>query len=68
MEKTIRERLMERSFKELCQLRCDQYCSKEEVVDDILAHDDDGSVRELVQTEGSFLWLMVKGQGIGKRG
>lgn len=59
MERTIRERLLDKSFKELYQMRCDQYCSKEEIVDDILTHDD-GGVRELVQMEGSFLWLMVQ--------
>lgn len=30
------------------------------IVDDILEHDD-GSVREIVEAEGSFLWLMIKG-------
>lgn len=63
MNERIRERLLQKTFRELCQLRSDQYCSKEEVVDDILAHDDDGSVQELVQTEGSFLWLMLKSSG-----
>lgn len=59
MGEIMREKLLQKSFKELYQLRCDQYCSKEEIVNDILAHDD-GSVREMVQTEGSFLWLMVQ--------
>lgn len=57
----MREKLMGKSWKELYQLRCDQYCSKEELVNDIIEHDDDWSVRELLQMEGSFLWLMMKG-------
>jgi hypothetical protein len=60
MKEIMREKLLRKSWKELYQLRCDQYRSKEEIADDILEHDDDGSVRELVQMEGSFLWLMVK--------
>ncbi len=65
MREYIREQLLTRSWRELYQLRCDQYRSKEEVVDDILAHDD-GSVVELMQMEGSFLWLML--QSSVKRG
>ncbi len=59
MEEIIREKLLKKSWKELYQLRCDQYCSKNELVDDIIVHDD-GSVRELIEAEGSFLWLMVQ--------
>lgn len=65
MKETMREKLLRKSFKELYQLRCDQYCSKEDIVDDILEHDD-GSVREMVESEGSFLWLMVE-SGVKKR-
>lgn len=59
MEEIIREKLLKKSWKELYQFRCDQYCSKDELVDDIIVHDD-GSVRELIEAEGSFLWLMVQ--------
>lgn len=55
----IREELLKKSWNALYQLRNDQYCTKEEIVDDILEHDD-GSVRERLETEGSFLWLMTK--------
>lgn len=52
----FKSRLLKKSWEELFQLRCDQYCSKEEIVDDILKHDD-GSVREMVEMEGSFLQI-----------
>ncbi|OHB96091.1 MAG: hypothetical protein A3I59_01080 [Planctomycetes bacterium RIFCSPLOWO2_02_FULL_50_16] len=54
----MREFLLEKDLDELYQLRGEQYTSKEELVDDIISNDD-GSVAELVELEGSFLSLLM---------
>ncbi len=54
----MREFLLEKDLDELYQLRGEQYTSKEELVDDIISNDD-GSVAELVELEGSFLFLLM---------
>lgn len=58
----LREFLLEKELEELYRLRGEQYTSKEELVDDIISNDD-GSVAELVELEGSFLFLLM-----GKKG
>ncbi len=54
----MRELLLEKELHELYELRGDQYTAKEELVDDIIANDD-GSIAELVELEGSFLFLLM---------
>ncbi len=54
----IRELLLEKELHDLYELRGGQYTVKEELVDDIIANDD-GSVAELVELEGSFLFLLM---------
>lgn len=54
----LREFLLEKDLDELYQLRGEQYTSKEELVDDIVSNDD-GSVAELIELEGSFLFLLM---------
>lgn len=54
----MRELLLEKELHELYELRGDQYTAKEELVDDIIANDD-GSIAELVEMEGSFLFLLM---------
>ncbi len=54
----MRELLLEKGLHELYELRGDQYTVKEELVDDIIANDD-GSIAELVEMEGSFLFLLM---------
>ncbi len=54
----MRELLLEKGLHELYELRGDQYTAKEELVDDIIANDD-GSIAELVELEGSFLFLLM---------
>lgn len=58
----LKETLLRKDLKELYELRGDQYTNKEELVDDIIANDD-GSVAELIELEGSFLLLLM-----GKKG
>ncbi|MCP4365275.1 MAG: hypothetical protein GY800_08255 [Planctomycetes bacterium] len=55
----MRESLLEKGLHELYELRGEQYTAKEELVDDIIANDDDGSIAELVELEGSFLFLLM---------
>ena len=50
--------MLEKGLHELYELRGDQYTAKEELVDDIIANDD-GSIAELVEMEGSFLFLLM---------
>lgn len=54
----MRELLLRKDLKELYELRGEQYTSKEGLVDDIIANDD-GSVAELIELEGSFLFLLM---------
>ena len=54
----MRELLLEKELHELYELRGDQYTAKEELVDDIIANDD-GSIAELGEMEGSFLFLLM---------
>ncbi len=54
----MRELLLEKGLHELYELRGDQYTAKEEWVDDIIVNDD-GSIAELVEMEGSFLFLLM---------
>lgn len=54
----LRESLLRKGLEELYQLRGEQYTSKEELVDDIIANDD-GCVAELIELEGSFLFLLM---------
>ncbi len=54
----MRETLLRRELNELYQLRGDQYTSKDELVDDVIANDD-GSLAELIESEGSFLFLLM---------
>jgi hypothetical protein len=68
-EEEMRKKLYEKDFVDLIQIRADQYTGKEPLIEDIIANDDDGSVKEMLAQEGSFLWLMVRGrdEGIRKR-
>ncbi len=54
----MRKFLLEKSLNELYEIRGDQYTDKEELVEDIIANDD-GSVAELIELEGSFLFLLM---------
>jgi hypothetical protein len=54
----MRELLLEKGLHELYELRGEQYTAKEELVDDIIANDD-GGIAELVELEGSFLFLLM---------
>ncbi|MHC4198258.1 MAG: hypothetical protein ACYSRP_10235 [Planctomycetota bacterium] len=54
----MRELLLEKGLHKLYELRGEQYTAKEELVDDIIANDD-GSIAELVEMEGSFLFLLM---------
>ncbi|MFQ5862719.1 MAG: hypothetical protein ACE5IC_06310 [Candidatus Brocadiales bacterium] len=54
----LRELLLRKDLKELYKLRGEQYTSKEGLVDDIIENDD-GSVAELIELEGSFLFLLM---------
>lgn len=55
---TIKELLLRKTLEELYVLRGEQYTDKEALVEDIMAHDDD-SVVELLEWEGSFLYLLM---------
>ena len=55
----LREALLKKSLEELYRMRGDQYTSKEEIVDDIIANDDD-AVKEMLEREGSFFGLLQK--------
>lgn len=55
----LKERLLRKSLKELYELRGNQYPSKEAIIEDIIDNDD-GSVAEMVEMEGSFFGLMIK--------
>ncbi len=54
----MRDFLLKKSLNKLYELRGDQYTDKEELVEDIIANDD-GSVAELIELEGSFLFLLM---------
>lgn len=54
----LRESLLRKDLEELYQLRGELYTSKEELVEDIIANDD-GSVAELIELEGSFMFLLM---------
>ena len=56
---TLRQILLKKSLEELHQMRGEQYTNREELVEDIIANDD-GSVREAIQMEGSFLEILAK--------
>lgn len=55
----IREELLKKSWEELYEILGDSYGLKSELVDDILDRDD-GSVQEMLESEGSFLNMMTK--------
>lgn len=50
--------LLQKSLDELYVLRGEQYTSKEALVDDIIAHDD-GCLEEILELEGSLLYLLM---------
>lgn len=56
---TLRLKLLQKPLTELYGIRGDQYTSKEAIVEDIIANDD-GSVAEMVEGEGSFLNMMTR--------
>ncbi|MHC4277651.1 MAG: hypothetical protein ACYSTI_10065 [Planctomycetota bacterium] len=58
----LHELLLKKSLEELCQLRGEQYTSKEALIQDIIKNDD-GSVAEMVELERSPLAILA---GIGK--
>lgn len=55
---TVKGLLLRKSLEELYVLRGEQYADKEALVEDIMAHDD-GSIVELLEWEGSFLYLLM---------
>ncbi|MBI4554179.1 MAG: hypothetical protein HY715_00855 [Planctomycetes bacterium] len=54
----LKEVLMHKSLEELYVLRGEQYGSREALVDDIIAHDD-GCLEEILELEGSLLYLLM---------
>ncbi len=56
----LREFLMHKPLEELYILRGEQYSSREALVEDIIANDD-GSLEEIMEQEGSFLYLLMRG-------
>jgi hypothetical protein len=50
--------LMKKPLEELYTLRGEQYSSKEALVDDIISHDD-GCLEEILELEGSLLFLLM---------
>ena len=62
--KTQKELLLKKPLKCDCEntlyeLRGNQFKSKEEIVDDIIANDD-GAVEEMLEREGSFFGMLQK--------
>jgi hypothetical protein len=54
----LKEVLMCKTLEELYVLRGEQYGSKESLVEDIIAHDD-GCIEEILELEGSLLFLLM---------
>lgn len=60
----MRECLLKKELGALYVMRGEQYTAKEERVDDIIANDD-GSLAEEIELEGSFLFLLMGKKGGG---
>ena len=56
---TLQELLLKKSLEELCQLRGEQYKSKEALVQDIIDNDDDDSVADMIEIERSPLAILA---------
>ena len=56
----LEERLSELPLNELERLLCDQYETKEKLIQDIIDNDTDKSVEELMAQKGSFLDLFIR--------
>jgi hypothetical protein len=54
----LRGILLKKPLEELYVLRGEQYGSKESLVEDLIAHDD-GCLEELLELEGSLLYILM---------
>lgn len=59
-EEMFTERLLRLPLDKLERFRCDQFETKEQLVQDIIDNDD-GSVQEVIEAEDSFIDLMTRG-------